>query len=156
MRSVIDLDVPLSPDEVRNRLAAVVAPVPFLGGISAPKPHILFWGTITGDRVAVRLPEPGRNSFRAWLRGTLTTTAGGSRLSLRVTGFAFVPVFMGVWLLLVGFWAINAFRRGDTETAWMLVGMLAFGVWIGVIGRFIFAGQAEELEKRLRAALIAD
>lgn len=156
MPEVIELDVPLAQDAVRDRLAAVVEPVPFLGGISTPKPHVRFWGRIDAHRVALRLPEPGRNSFRAWLQGTMQSTEHGTRLSLRATGFGFVPVFLGGWLLLVGSWALRAFRRADTETAWLLIGMLAFGLWIGVVGWFIYKGQAEELEQRLRALLTAD
>ena len=155
MPGVITLDIPLSPDAVRDRLAAVVEPVPFLGGISAPKPQVRFWGRLEANRIALRLPERGRNSFRAWLQGTLTSTEGGTRLSLRATGFGFVPVFLSVWLLIVGSWAVRAFQRGDNQTAWMLGGMLAFGLWLGIAGWFIYKGQAEELEKRLRALLSA-
>ncbi len=153
MPKVIELEVPLDAETVLSRLAAALEPVPFLGGNSAPKPHVQFWGRLDRNRIALRLPERGRNSFRAWLQGSVTASERGTRLSLRATGFGFVPVFIVGWLVLVGSWAIGALQRGDPETAWVLVGMLAFGLWLGLVGRFIHAGQAEELEKRLRALL---
>jgi hypothetical protein len=149
------IEVPLSPDAVVAQLAPVLEPVPFMGGISAPKEHIRFWGSADAQRLALRLPERGRNSFRAWLMGSIESTGRGTRIHFRASGFGFVPVFLLVWLSLVGSWSLAAYRRGDSQTALILCGMLAFGLWLGTVGWFIYKGQAEELETRIRATLDA-
>lgn len=149
------IEVSLPPAQVRARIAAALKPVPLLAAVRPPADSTQFWGRVDARQFEVRLPHSGRNSFRATLTGSLAPIAGGTRLTIRPTGFAFAPVIFVVWLSTVVSWGIAAFRRGDGQSLLILGGMAAFGVWILRMGWRIYDEQAKELERRLRAALEA-
>jgi len=149
------IEVSLPPAQVRARIAAALKPVPLLAALRNPADSAQFWGRVDARQLEVRLPHSGRNSFRATLKGSLAPIAGGTRLTIRATGFEFVPVTFVVWLSTAVLMGIDAFRRDDGQFVLILVGMAAFGVVILRVGWRTYDEQAKELERRLRAALEA-
>lgn len=147
------LIVPLEPLEVERRLAAIVGPVTWATRLGADRDALPLRGEVQGGHLKLRLPQRGRNSFRATVRGRLYREDAGTRIEARADAFLFVPLFLIAWELLVGRVLIDALGRADTQSAILAGLMMAFGAWLGVIGWYVRLDETRRIERIVRDAL---
>lgn len=153
------IDSPLSAQEARERLAAVMQPKKYLRLFSQDGGELEGVMTVHGFR-ANRIPR-GRNSFNAQAIGEIDPAPGGCRIRVHLRMLIFIYAFMTVWLSgVAGFMGLSlqglqdlvTTGRGDITLVAIPAGMLCFGV---ALTNFGFWTSANKLKASLRAVFKA-
>ncbi|HLW54059.1 MAG TPA: hypothetical protein VKW06_14575 [Candidatus Angelobacter sp.] len=141
----VDANVP--PKIVAERIGAVVGKGSFLEFTSwwSPDPAGRpFKGTSNSNSFKVRRYISYRNSFLPVVWGRLIPTSTGTRVNVTMIVHPFVALFMGFWLVGVGWLAI---ARPSLPMPWGVLpwGFLVFGIVLTAGGFFPEAIKAKRL-----------
>ena len=135
------LDVPAPPDVVAQRIRAAVSKLPtfwesmkssWRGPRSSGRP---FLGTVEGRSFRIRRDIQYRNSFLPIIRGSITATSNGSRVSVLMFMHPVVLLFMLGWF---GLLISTEWRLLDSNIArsFVPVAMIVFGLVLSLGGFF--------------------
>jgi hypothetical protein len=145
MDNRVQLLTPLTPEQCVSRLTAAIDPQGFKG-LFGSKPVI---GRVTTSSLRLRKRIRYRNSFQSYLTATMRKEGGGSVISGKIAMDPAVWVFLGVWLGLptlfggmLSIFAVASMISGHRQPNQWLgviipVGMIAFGLALVPIGRFL-------------------
>ena len=144
----LTIETPLSPEEVRQRLAEVIEPG--RGFKSFSQNHKAYQGELKEHQFEVTRIIHYRNSFLPVIKGEIRQDLGGSVIDIKMSPHIFVIVFMMLWFgfagtifLVVAGVALVSFWQSSGEDISMLAGIyipagfLIFG-YLLVMGGFKF------------------
>lgn len=152
------METPLAPEQVQARLRNAIA-VRWTFGFS--KPDQPFVGSFDGKSFDVTRYVRQRNSFRPCIRGSIESTASGTRLSGTMQLHHIVLVLMGFLMLAAGSVFLSGAARSvaSRQVDPVMLGGLGVLVFLGAMtlgGFFMELNRSVDELARLVDASIAD
>ena len=150
-----ELESPLSCDAVERLLRERVGGDVPLVMLPSTHPSRPLRGRVRGGRFDVRLKTPYGNSFAAVYRGIIEPRPGGSRIHADAGMPGVTMLFMAFWGLAAVTFVVQALVARDSADLREAVGMLAAGLAIVGVGRWLARNEAARIREHLHQALTA-
>ena len=122
------IDARVTPEEVRERLRAAVAPV---RRFALRRPTLPFAGEVGPQTFELRPVLGYGNSFAPLVQGSYAMDVSGTRIDVRMRLLRPVAAFMGAWLAVAGFLVVVASiaaARDPLRLGFVILALAFFGV----------------------------